>query len=136
MKITLHDKRIFMNPDGTTLSRLLSELKEADNFIVLSDEKIGEIRAAGPLDGKFLVQCDLHSISGVFKGERDEVDFTSLHSIFLAFLKGDTAWKETMSNRNPKLSEVLHNPGFYVVIAPFVVITYFIIKWVANKLFK
>ena len=117
MKIKLHDKRIIEKPDSATLNRLFFELHDPGDFIILSDEKLGEIRAAGPFDGKFLVQCDLPSISGVFRGERSDVHLTEAQSMFDAFLSGDKSWKETMSNRNPTLFEALRSPFLWILLA-------------------
>jgi hypothetical protein len=128
MKIELHDDRVFEKPDGATLQRLLFELDDAGDFIILSDEQLGEIRAAGPVNNKFLVQCDLPSDSGVFEGEQDNVNIAQVQSMFLAFLDGDVRWKRTMLDRNPKPSEAVSSPfGIFLVVTVLLVI-YFIIK--------
>jgi hypothetical protein len=128
MKIKLHDNSVFENPDGATLQRLLFELDDAGDFIILSDDKLGEIRAAGPDNKNFLVQCDLPSCSGVFEGEQNNVNIAQVQSMFLAFLSGDLSWKRPMSDRNPKLSEAIRNPfGIFLVVIVLLAI-YFLIK--------
>jgi hypothetical protein len=128
MKIELHDKRIIENPDAATINRLFFELNDPGDFMILSDDRLGEIRTAGPLDGKFLVQCDLSSISGAFRGERDNVHLAEVQSKFLAFLNGETAWKETMSNRKPTLSEAIRSPFLFILLALIGLVIYFLIR--------
>jgi hypothetical protein len=128
MKITVHDGRVFEKPDGSLLHRLLFELRDAGDFIVLRDDKLDEIRAAGPVNNQFLVQCDLLSDAGTFEGERVNVTIAQVQSMFLAFLNRDVSWKSTMSSTTPTLSEAMRSPLAILLLVGISLVLYVIIK--------
>ena len=103
MKIRLHDGRTFEKPTDSDVDTLFAALSDPGDFIILNDELRGEVRAAGPHDGSFLLQCDLRRDGRTFAGERQEVGLAGAVSIFREFLAGRTHWSSSFANREPPL---------------------------------
>jgi hypothetical protein len=99
MKIRLHDKRTFDGATESQIEFLLTQLSDPGDFIILSDPAHGELRAAGPHNGTFLIQCDLPGPKHVFSGERYDVGLAETISIFMQFLHGNTNWRESFKRR-------------------------------------
>lgn len=103
MKITLHDGRTFEKPAESDIATLFAALSDPGDFIILKDELRGEVRAAGPHDGTFLLQCDLPRDGRTFSGERQDVGLAEAVSIFRDFLAGRPQWSSSFADREPPL---------------------------------
>jgi hypothetical protein len=103
MKLTLHDGRTVAGPTDGELEQLFMSLSDAGDFIILNDEIRGEVRAAGPHHGTFLVQCDLPRGGRVFAGELRQVCFAEALSIFREFQAGRTDWSSRFNSRDAPL---------------------------------
>jgi hypothetical protein len=99
MKIRLHDNRAVEEPNGSQIEFLFTQLSDPGDFIILTDPIRGEVRAAGPHNGTFLIQCDLSEANHVFNGERYDVGLGETISIFLQFLSGNTGWRHSFKRR-------------------------------------
>jgi hypothetical protein len=103
----LHDGRKFDAPSDADVEACFASLSDPGDFVVLSDESLGEVRAAGPHDGNFLLQCELRRTDGSFAGERDGVGAAEASSIFREFLAGRTHWSGRFVGREPPLPQPL-----------------------------
>lgn len=106
MKITLHDGRSITDPTESDLQALFATLSDAGDFIILSDDRGREVRAAGPQNGSFLLQCDLLKDGRVFRGERAEVGLAEATGIFREFLAGQDQWSNQFTSREGPTSRV------------------------------
>ena len=100
MKITLHDGRTIPEPTEADIELHFAGLSDAGDFIILNDEHRGEIRAAGPPDGTFLLQCDLPRSGRTFAGERSDVELAEAIAIFREFRAGRVHWSTQFEDRD------------------------------------
>lgn len=91
MEIHLHDGRVLRNATEEMMEGEILALSDAGDFIRLVGV-CGEIRAAGPAQGKFLVQCDLHSNHKLLRGEKDAMSRSEVITRFREFMNGDLVW--------------------------------------------
>ena len=106
VKIKLHDGRTISNPTEADIERLFMGLSDAGDFIILSDGRGSEVRAAGPQNGNFLLQCDLPKDGRVFRGERLKVGLAEATGIFREFLAGHAQWSSEFTSREGLPSRV------------------------------
>jgi hypothetical protein len=99
VKITLHDGRTIVEPRAADLDALFAGLSDPADFMILKDEQLGELRAAGPHRGTFLLQCDLPRSGAVFRGERSEVGVEEATDIFRDFLGRRVEWSRQFAAR-------------------------------------
>ena len=100
MELIFPDGRRVATPDARTLDEAFAELSDPGDFLVLRDPARGEVRAAGPSDGTFLLQCDLPESGGMFRGEVHDIDRSEAASIFRSFAAGDTTWVARWGRRD------------------------------------
>jgi hypothetical protein len=106
VEITLQDGRRIAEPTEADIVKSFAGLSDAGDFIILNDEHLGEVRAAGPQGGTFLVQCDLPKDGRVFCGERGEVGLAEAIGIFQDFLRGRTEWSGQFGSVHVRPSQV------------------------------
>ena len=126
MKITFHDGRTIVGPTPADIDRLFAELTEdPGDFIILSNQHRGEVRAAGPKDGPFLLQCDAAKDGSVFRGEREDVAPAEAKDIFKEFLAGRVGWSSQFADVGPASSKVNVAVVIAVVVASALVLWWF-----------
>ena len=100
MELIFHDGRKVASPGGGTLDEAFEGLSDPGHFLILRDAALGEVRAAGPSDGTFLLQCDLSAPGGMFRGEVDAIERSEAASVFKSFAAGDTRWSAGWERRD------------------------------------
>ena len=125
VKITLHDGRTIPEPTDADVDALFAGLSDPGDFIILNDEDRGEVRAAGPQNGSFLLQCDLPKDGRVFAGERPEVGLAEATGIFREFLAGKAQWSSQFVSREAPPVRVA---TFILILAVVAAVT-FVLWW-------
>ena len=103
MEIHLHDGRVLRGATEEMVEREIVALSDAGDFIRLVGV-CGEIRAAGPARGKFLVQCELHSEGKALRGEKDDMLGTEVITRLREFMNGDLDWFREVSIETSRTS--------------------------------
>lgn len=104
MNLELHDGRTFDDITDTTIETAFGSLSDPGDFIILRDRALGEVRAAGPNKGQFLLQCDLPASPGMFNGQLESISIDKAIDVFKKFRTGDTSWRCSFTDLNAPLS--------------------------------
>ena len=92
MQLEFHDGRICYDVSDAAIKTAFSLLSDPGDFVILRNGMRGEVRAAGPQRGLFVLQCDIRTSPGMFKGELYHVSTDVAVDIFQRFRKGDQTW--------------------------------------------
>lgn len=103
MQLEFHDGRISYDVSDATIEAAFKSLSEPSDFVILRNHVLGEVRAAGPLRGHFVLQCDLRPSPRMFNGQLELVSIDKAIDIFQCFRKGDLSWRSNFVDLNGAL---------------------------------
>jgi hypothetical protein len=113
----------------SALEAAVRSLSDPADFLVLRDPNFGEIRASGPNEDTFFLQCTLTFAQPQFRGEAADLTTAETIDVLTRFARRDISLLERFSSKKLSITGV-SRAVFFLVVAAIIAVFLWIITTV------